>query len=253
MNYKLLMDVAVLAGEILLSSGAETYRVEDTMNHILRTARLKTTEAFVIATGFMLTLDDPEIEAMTVVKRIESRSTDLNKVYRVNDISRRLCGGVITLEEAYEELSGRIPKREYSDAVHNLCFIGTSAFFTMILGGNFYDILFAAVGGTILMAVMVLGDRIHMNSFCKTALGALSSGFCIMVMERMSGGFFNVNVVIIGTIMPIVPGVVFTTAIRDTLYGDYISGCSRIVEAVIVALGVAAGIGSGIALFQSIL
>lgn len=253
MNYKLLMDVAVLSGEILLSSGAETYRVEDTMNHILRTAKLKTTEAFVIATGFMITLDDPAIEAMTIVKRIESRSTNLNKVYLVNDISRRLCGGIITLEEAHQELISKISKREYPAILHNLGFIGTSAFFTMILGGNFYDTIFAAIGGTVLMAAMMLGDMIKINSFCKTAFGALFSGFCIMAMNRMSGGLFNPNVVIIGTIMPIVPGVIFTTAIRDTLYGDYISGCSRIVEAVIAALGVAAGVGAGIALFQYVL
>ena len=36
MDYKLLLDTAVMAGEILLESGAETWRVEDTMLRMLR-------------------------------------------------------------------------------------------------------------------------------------------------------------------------------------------------------------------------
>ena len=53
--------------------------------------------------------------------------------------------------------------------------------------------------------------------------------------------------------MPLVPGVIFTTAIRDTLNGDYAAGLARIMEAVVVALAVAAGAGMGIALFNQVL
>ena len=41
MDYKLLLDTAVMAGEILLESGAETWRVEDTMLRMLRMSGLK--------------------------------------------------------------------------------------------------------------------------------------------------------------------------------------------------------------------
>ena len=58
------------------------------------------------------------------------------------------------------------------------------------------------------------------------------------------------DIVIIGAIMPLVPGMIFTTAIRDTLNGDFASGISRIMEAVVVALAVAAGVGAGMGLFQ---
>ena len=33
MDYMLLVDTAVLAGEIMLESGAEAYRVQDTISH----------------------------------------------------------------------------------------------------------------------------------------------------------------------------------------------------------------------------
>ena len=53
MDYKLLMNTAVLAGEIMLKSGAETYRVEDTMNHILHLASLHSAESFVVSTDII--------------------------------------------------------------------------------------------------------------------------------------------------------------------------------------------------------
>lgn len=36
MNEKTLLEAVVLAGELMLVSGAEIYRVEDTMNHMLK-------------------------------------------------------------------------------------------------------------------------------------------------------------------------------------------------------------------------
>ena len=68
MNNKLLLDTAVMAGELMLQSGAETYRVEDTMQRMLSLSRLQTAEVFVMITGFVATLDDPSIHSMTVVR-----------------------------------------------------------------------------------------------------------------------------------------------------------------------------------------
>ena len=59
MDYKLLLDTAVMAGEILLESGAETWRVEDTMLRMLRMSGLKTADVLALTTGFVVTLDDP--------------------------------------------------------------------------------------------------------------------------------------------------------------------------------------------------
>ena len=63
MDYKLLIDTAALAGMIMLENGAEIYRVEETIDYMLKTSGLKTTQAFVVSTGFMISLDDPSIDA----------------------------------------------------------------------------------------------------------------------------------------------------------------------------------------------
>ena len=103
-DYMLLVDTAVLAGEIMLESGAEAYRVEDTISHFLKTAHLKHAQVFVTMTGIIATLSDPSIEAITVVRRVSKRSTNLNKIYLVNDVSRKFAGQELGLKEAFSEL-----------------------------------------------------------------------------------------------------------------------------------------------------
>ena len=80
MDYKLLMNTAVLAGETMLKSGAETYRVEETIIRILETANVDTVETVVLTTGIFVTLDNPDMENISVIKRVESRGMNLNRI-----------------------------------------------------------------------------------------------------------------------------------------------------------------------------
>jgi len=62
MNEKTLLEAVVLAGELMLVSGAEIYRVEDTMNHMLKRSEYEQTETIVYGTGIFVTLSDPNKE-----------------------------------------------------------------------------------------------------------------------------------------------------------------------------------------------
>ena len=97
MDYKLLLDSVVMAGEVMLRSGAETWRVEDTMLRMLRMSKLKTAQVFAMTTGFTVTLDDPSMDSLTVVRRIENRSMNLERVDQINQISRNFCCGELTV------------------------------------------------------------------------------------------------------------------------------------------------------------
>ncbi len=103
-NYRLYMKTAILAGEILLSSGAETFRVEDTMRRILKKSELETVETYAVLTGLMATLDDDSIETISYVKSVSDVGMNINKIIIVNEISRQFCNDEITLEEAYDRL-----------------------------------------------------------------------------------------------------------------------------------------------------
>ncbi len=81
MNYKLILNFSLLTGEIMLENGAETFRVEDTMSRILTASNCQTAECFVIPTGIFATLDDPDMESLTIVRRIKSRKINLNTIF----------------------------------------------------------------------------------------------------------------------------------------------------------------------------
>lgn len=250
MNYKLLMNTAVLAGEIMLKSGAETYRVEDTVKHILRTAHTETADTIVLMTGFVATLDNPDMDTITIIRRVEHRGTNLNQIDRVNEVSRQYCSGNITLEQAYDELNN-IKHRQYKSWEYNLATVFLCAGFAPLFGGKLPEIAGSAFVGMVLALVVTIGKRLRMNGFIQDIISSAVIAVTAMGLQYLFASM-NVNTVIISAIMPLVPGVAITNAIRDTLQGDYLSGAARMLEAFLIAAGIALGVGVGIALFGRI-
>lgn len=250
MDYKMLMETAVTAGEIMLSSGAEIYRVEDTMNHILRKAKVKTADAYVLSTGIIATLEDPSIDTITVVRRVLKRSTNLNRICVVNDISRKFCSGSLSLEEANRQIREAEKNQIYRNITKKLSIVGVTGFFALLLGGSVLDGIAAGVVGLLLAFVMYMTEKISLNDFCNNAIGGFVIAYSAFILKKWCFTGCDVDLVIIGSIMPLVPGVTFTTAIRDTLNGDYSSGVARMVEAAVVALAVAAGVGLAMVLWN---
>lgn len=247
-NHKLLMKTAMLAGELLLSSGAETYRVEDTMRRMLNKSELEHIEVFVVLTGIMATLDDESIEPISYVKAVKDVGMNINKIIVVNDVSRKYCNNEITLEEAYNRLN-TFKWKKYNIALYSLATVGIVTGFSMFFGGDFCDIVATAVVGIILAAFITFGKRFRVNGFIHNILNCIGISFVAMLLQLLWNDI-NTEIVIISSIMPLVPGVSLTNGVRDVLEGDYISGNSRILKAFLVAAGIAIGIGAGMAIFE---
>ena len=249
MNYKILFKTAMLAGEIMAESGAETFRVEDTMIRILRTSNLQVAEVYATMTGVMATLSDPLIEPISEVLRINKRMNNLNKINEVNQISRNICDGIITVEEAYELLQQIRNRTNYSRIIIAIATIISTGGFAGLFGGSLLDCGIAAINGLILVYIgRLLENRIG-SSFMIDA----AKSFSIAAFTMLCTVVFwdaNTEIIIIGSIMPLVPGVPITNAIRDTLQGDYMSGTARTVEAFVISVGIAFGIGFGMGLYN---
>ena len=252
-NYKLLTDTAVLAGEIMLSSGAETYRVEDTMCHILKTSRCESIEAFALMTGIVATINSDDMEQpITVVKTINDRTTNLNNVIKVNAISRKYCAGELNLEEAYVQLKC-VKEKQYTRTVFNIATALIATGFAMMLGGSIIDVAVATVVGLCLAVCITVGKLIKMNSILVDIFSCMVIAMITMTLKNFGIAELNMDIVIVSAIMPIVPGVAITNAIRDTLQGDYLSGCARILEAFLKAASIALGVGIGMAFFYMLI
>ena len=252
MNHKLLLDTAVLAGEIMLCSGAETYRVEDTMYHILKTSEAESIEALALMTGIVATLNSPDMEQpMTIMKAVNDRTTNLNHIIQVNDISRRYCGGELTLEETYRKLK-QIGGMQYCRTLCNIALVGVASGFAMMFGGTFLDVVVTVMVGILLAGIITLGQKLRMNVIIVDILSSMGIAVLAIAMKTYAIQTINMDTVIISAIMPLVPGVAITNAIRDTLQGDYLSGGARVLEAFLKAASIALGVGIGMAIFGAV-
>lgn len=261
MDDKSIANMAVLAGEIMLRSGAETYRVEDTIKHILDTAGgagapgtgiggsesagAVRTESLVMLTGIIVTIERPGQEAITVMRRVHDRGTNMHRIVEVNEISRKYCAGDLSAEETWERLEN-IKGRQYTVWMYNVATVLVPAGFAPLFGGGLREIFAAGAVGILLAVIMTIGKRMRISSFILNMICAGGVAAAAMVLKAWYP-ILNMDTVIISGIMPLVPGVAITNAIRDTLRGDYISGEARALEAFVTAAAVASGAGVGIA------
>jgi uncharacterized membrane protein YjjP (DUF1212 family) len=247
MDYNKLVDTALLAGQILLESNAETYRVEDVMNRILDISELQTTEAIALTTGLFLTLDDPSMSPITKMKRIVHRDTNLSKIARVNMITRRLTEGKYTVEEAYESLNA-IYETQYPLWMKNLSVSLLSAFFTLLLGGGIAEFLLAFINGGIMIITSKVEKRTGFGFFAHNIIYSCIVAAFVTIIKGNLLLKLNSDITITASIFPLVPGTAITNAFRDTLKGDYMSGLAKASEAIVIAISIAIGVAIGLVL-----
>ena len=248
MDYKKLVDTAILAGEIMLKSNAETYRIEDVMNRILDISCLETSEAIALTTGIFVTLDDPSMTPITEVKRISDRVTNLDNIARVNSITRRLTSGDLTLDEAFNKLHKVEAEGQYDPRIKRLATSLIPTFFTLLLGGGIIEALVAWLNGGILIESYKVEKRLNLGFFIHHVLYSMIAVLVINIFKRVAFTSLNVDLAIGGSIMPLVPGTAITNGFRDTLRGDYMSGGARTLEAIVIALSIAVGVALGLLL-----
>ncbi|MFA5524163.1 MAG: threonine/serine exporter family protein [Tissierellales bacterium] len=246
---KRLLSMAILAGKIMLENGAETYRVEDTISRICNARSFITySEPFVIPTGILLAIGFDD-NILTYIQRTKSKTIDLNKITLVNEFSRNFVNTEMTIDEGYRYLEVIDRKIAYPNFV-NVLFGGfAGGFFSLLFGSSFIDSICAFIISMIVVKTNNILDKVNniffINNFIAAALGTL-----LAILSVKLGLGNNMDKIIIGLIMPLVPGVAITNAARDSMLGDFLAGMSRGLEAVIVALSVAFGVGFMLIIFH---
>ncbi len=238
---ELAIDCILLAGRIMMESGAETYRVEDTMLRMAHSQKLDHAQSYVTPTGIIFSLGRTQ---PTRITSINSRVTDLHKITLVNNVSRKLTSNLTTLEEAYEELVN-IQKTNFflPISLQVLAAAIISGCFVILFGGQWADVPAAFIaGGAGLYIVTIVHDMTKVKFFSEF-LAALFVGIIAFLAVFFELGM-NLDRIILGGVMPLVPGLLITNAVRDLMAGHFIAGMTKGAEAFLTAFA----IGSGIAL-----
>ncbi|WP_125154696.1 threonine/serine exporter family protein [Clostridium rectalis] len=242
MDINRILQLATLAGEIMLESGAEIYRVEETVERICHAYGVFNTDSFITPTGLVVSVTNSFGITSSKVKRIKSRTVDLDKIALVNDLSRKICSEKLTLDFIEQSLKDIKSNKTYSKKIIILASCIAAGFFTLLYGGSKKDFITSLFIGGLIQIVNLKLNSIQTNAFFINAIGGALASFIALISTSLNLAD-NTDKIVIGSLMLLVPGLVITNAIRDTLAGDLMAGNCRAVEAFLIAIAIAVGSG----------
>lgn len=243
MDYNVLLDLTVALGYRLAINGAETFRIEESINRIMNAYGIRA-EAFAIPNCLHVSIETADGIPMTRMRRIGHHGNDLDAVEKFSNLSRRICSQRPEPHIALEWLKETENAcRQYSLLIYLAGnFLGACGF-AVLFGGNFVDSLSAGLCGIVVGLVNRFMDNMKANPFFRTITAAFLMAFLAYFTGYVSLAQ-NIDAVIIGALMILVPGLVFTNAMRDIIYGDTNSGINRIVQVFLIAAAIALGTGA---------
>ena len=236
------LDAVCLASQMILESGGETYRAEETVERMCQGLGIPRVDVLALPTGLMLTMTMEDDSTLSRIVRVRNRSTDLGRMDQCNDISRKVASGHMSAEEALQalrEIRQFTPQRRF-------LLVGASALsaasFTVMLGGSWIDFIVSFFCGALVQLLMPPLQKMRVPVLISSMIaGALTTLMALTSTLLLPG--VTIEPIISGAIMPLLPGLAVTNAMRDTMRGDLVSGGARAIEAILSVMMLAAGIG----------
>lgn len=236
-----ILKVLKIMTQILLESGAETYRIENISDIISRVYNQYEIETIALPTSIYITISSDKEDEKTIIKRIKDRNIDLKKINEANKISRLLANKEITLDKAYIKLlkiKGDNKKSKFYKFYEGLA----AAFFTLLFKGGIIEFILAFLSGFVVQFIQIkLNNKIG-KKFFISFFGSIIISLMAIIATVITPNV-NYDIIIIGGIMPMLPGLSMTNAVRDTMSGDLVSGLVRGAEAILVAIALSSGVG----------
>jgi uncharacterized membrane protein YjjP (DUF1212 family) len=234
------------AGLIMMENGAETYRVEDTIERIILYGTKNKAQIFAIPTGIFISVDLDDI-TYTKVLRSRTSTIDLERISMVNSFARDFCNGDISLEQGFERLEQIENTPIFSSPIRVAAGGISSGFFTLIFGGTILEFILASIVGSIVVYSIILTTKFIKTSMINNIIAGMANTFFALTFVFILNEFSihpRFDLIIVGSLMPLVPGLSMINAIKDSISGELVSGISRFVEAMIIAIAIAIGVGS---------
>ena len=225
-------DVVMLPARILLEAGAEGTRTEETMNYIASHYGFVKNNSFVTNTVINFILHD---QFYPRIYRIKERNTNLIKISKVNTVSRKLVRDELTLDEAYKRLE-EIYVKTIAGALIGLSFL-------YLQDGIKIDILTVLFAGGIGILVTEMIKKRMRTQFIPEFFGGLSIALAVVAGHYFIPGG-NLSVMLISSVMPIVPGVLITSAIQDLFGGHMMMFTTKSSEALVTSFAIGAGVSA---------
>lgn len=245
---KQLLDILLDFGEAMLAAGGEISRVEDSIARMGVSYGAVNTSVFIIPSSIELTMTFPDEQTYTRTRRIRSGgATDYHKLGLLNSLSRHCAAKRLPVEKLKAQLD-EIRNRRISNVRIYVGSILAGSSFSLFFGGGPIDAFFA-----IFVSALVAWLQCFLAPLCPNKVfflfcSSLIIGVVACLMDMVFPGI-NIDKLLIGVIMLLIPGIAITTATRDALIGDTISGITKLADSLLWAAALASGIMIAISVF----
>jgi len=243
-NLEETLDIRLIltAAQMVLENGGETYRVEETAMRMACGLGLEDVNIVAFPTSIYVNVGD-----RCRIRRITRRGTNTLRLARINDISRKVERGELNAKDAELELRKIAADSGWRQLTLIAAYGVSAASFSLLFGGNLSVLLITLFIGMLVQSIEPLFAHMSMGKLLFNFTGgfltaALAQGIAFVIP------YGSMNAAIVGGIMPMLTGLLMTTAVRDTMYGDLVSGICRAVEALLLASCVALGVFVGLKL-----
>lgn len=236
-----ILYLALELGEKLLTCGAEIHRVEESLSRICAAYGAKRTDAYATTACIIVSTEDENGEIMTQTRRIRGISNDIEKLDALNNLSRFIAKEAPSpdvIRAKFDEIS---KIKTYHPAIVVLSYAIISGSFTMFFGARtFSEIFIAAIIGTLVGVINCFGEKKLMQKLLlKLVCSFISCSLALLSVKYSLAP--QVDKIIIGNVMTLIPGVGLTNAIRDLFVGDVNTGILRLIDAILLGSAIAAG------------
>ena len=239
-NPEELLYCTMSIGEGLLASGAEISRVEDTICRICTAFGADRVDVFTITSSIVVTISSKDFGVLTQTRRIKKTQYNLHRLEKLNQLSRKICSSIspVSTDDIWTELNEIDKTPGYSFWQMMLFYALISSSFCIFFGGSAPDAIASAIIGILLKLVQKWLDKTDINHFIHTFLCSIIGGLtaCLLIKCGIGESF---ELISIGNIMLLIPGITMTNSIRDMFSGDMISGLLCFVEAMLLAIFIA--------------
>ena len=246
-----ILRTALDVGENLLKNGAAVHRAEDTIERICRALGASHVEVFCIPSLVIASMRMKNGDYSSQTRRIYANNNNFCRMDRLNSISRELCEGKLTIDEAQVQIREANRMTAYSPWLQLLGSILIASGFSVFFGGTLRDALSAGLIAFLITTLQMILPR-TVNALSYTLVSSLLAGLGSILLWHL-GLAQNYDKVMIGTIMLLIPGLAFGTSIRDLLCGDTLAGLLQFIQSVLKAIIIAFGYSIAIYLLRSLL
>lgn len=227
-------------GDALLSSGAEIFRVEDTLNRMGYACGAAQMNVFVITSSIVITMEFPGEGVWTQTRRIkEGDGNDFTRLELLNDLSRRFCDQPVSAAELRDEFDKIITNKPKSLWKFWGSILAACSF-ALFYGGSIQDAIASGLGAVLIWSLQKYFRPVCMNEVTFQFAASFFAG-CVICEFTLLWPFLHMDKIMIGDIMLLIPGLMSTNAIRDVLIGDTLSGIIRLITALLLAAALALG------------